>query len=120
MDSNEMLNNAERIAEEDLRDRVVAGIAVLDQAVKDGLLDADWPDRIDPIELSMGSVRSCVIGQLYRHRAKPTVDPYQAGLSIIDGDAQSNPSRYGFDTGGGAFGYDDLDEAWTIALGADQ
>lgn len=114
MDATEMLENATRIEEEAIRDRVVAGIKALEDAVAAGRLDAGWPDRIDPASLSMDSAYSCVVGQLHRE-TNPT-DPYQAGLEIIDGDAERRPAAHGFDTDG-TDTYYALNEAWLTALG---
>lgn len=141
MRGDELLANAQRIVDEELRDRVVAGIAVLDQAVKDGKLDPDWPDRIDPSELLMSSARYCVLGQVFRDE-EPTQEQqdayvsatgrtyddydeagYVKGLVILDGDVVIDPAAYAFEATRAPatvhLGYDSLLTGWRIALDAE-
>lgn len=139
----ELIAQAERIADLDLRDRVVSGIKLLEQAVEAGRLDADWPDRIDPGDLLMSSPRACVLGQvftseevtqdearLYELATGAPVDEtgFDKGIAILDGDLlDKSPAEFGFDAypmnAGGAgltFQYSELNAAWLLVLGANE
>lgn len=126
-------SNAERIADEFVKERVIRGIELL----KDEWGE-DWVDHVDPSCLVLSSGKHCVLGQLYAD-ATPTeeqweyarefdawqfsVDPtecggYEKGLVILDGDVLEHPSRYGFLMDDER--EDDhtpLQEAWMVAFG---
>lgn len=127
-------SNAEKIADEALRERVLRGIDVVKE-----VLGPDWLDTIDPSELLMGSPTECVLGQAFDNH-RPTQEQWMAaipgwnydgpydfaaagywkGLAILDGDVIHDPSAYGFDavrqTYGG-YNYEALQDAWRVVLG---
>lgn len=131
----EMRSNAERIFDASLKERVLRGIAVMRETL--------GPDcDIDPDELLMESPTQCVLGQTFDTHT-PTEEEWNAlrvhwphltsrwadtpmiarpgylkGLAIIDGDVLAEPGAFGFDTQDEE--YDDLTEAWLIALGEDE
>lgn len=140
-----MRSNAERIADEQIKERVLRGIAVMFE-----VHGPDWPDFIDPSELLMDSPTQCVLGQAFDtyvptgtqwdalaerwpHLAEsaerlPMIarSGYLKGLAIIDGDTLNHPARYGFETDtfepddeGRDCAYIELTEAWLVALGED-
>ncbi len=76
----------------DYTSAVTRGAALLDDAVKTGLLDAGWEERIDTDTLRLSSCHDCVLGQLAGH--------YATGMSSLfdglDTDDINHASEYGF------------------------
>jgi len=62
--------------------RIERGAALLDDKVP------GWQDKIDLATLDMSNCANCVVGQVY--------GDYDLGLAELDGEAQRQPSRYGF------------------------
>lgn len=107
-----MRTNAQRIQDDRIRERVLNSIAMLNRAVAEGRLDADWPSRIDPRVLTMEDSNFCVLGQLFNQTGHlPNGYEYALDALGIHDDAQ-----FAFDTFG-EISYSELDEAWLAALG---
>lgn len=120
----EMRSNAEKIADEVIKERVVRGIELLNER-----FGPDWVERIDPTYLCLGSSNRCILGQVYRDadeagvvNADPDFGPWeeQSGflraLQILNGDFALHPQDWGFEFDGFA-SYVELNDAWRLALG---
>lgn len=134
-----MRSNAERIADANLKERVLKGIEVLNEK-----FGPNWVDEIDPSELLLSSPTQCVLGQVYdlhiptddqieevrlhnslaadqfNRRNAIAVEGYWKGLAILDGEVAVSPHAFGFDIAiDDEVMYDDLTHAWLVVLGAD-
>lgn len=120
----EMRTNAEKIADEEIKDRILAGIDVLNEK-----FGPDWVDHVDVTTLDLSSPNACVLGQVYKdaeitpeqertifHKfSTESVSGFWRGLVILNGDVEDEAWAFGFDTG--AESYEELDTAWVTALG---
>lgn len=127
----EMRSNAEKIADEALKKRILSGIEVLNEK-----FGPDWVEHIDPGSLDLASPNECVLGQVY-DGAEVTEEQWRAysaengwgdgwwedsvgynrGLAILNAGVATNPIAYGFEAGDES--YEDLGEAWLTVFGED-
>lgn len=109
----QMRSNAERIADAQLKERVLAGLAALEAEHGPG-----WEDLIYPAELHMLDCSYCVLGQVY--------GSYEVGLEAL------SPTGKLADSDGVALGFcrawtddgpreewEDLEAAWLLTLTGD-
>lgn len=127
--SKQVRQNAERIADEDMRRRVLLGVESLDKLVEAGTLVEDWPNWIDPSELNIWSCHECVLGQLFDtwqvDGLEMSESGYVKGLHLLDAiggpadESSFHPIRRGL---GLAADIDAaaLQEAWITALSEDE
>lgn len=113
----ELRMNAERIYDGRVKERVLAGMELLREKYGD-----DFADHIDPGSLNLEDGGSCVLGQLYGGAG---VCGYVRGLAILDGDLiadEDAAARYGFLVADDEedYTYEELTDAWLVALGAEE
>lgn len=117
----ELRSNAEKIADEVVKERVLAGIEVLNDKY-----GPDWVDKVDPATLCVSSTIACVLGQVYhdaevpakRWRDMVSDDGYWRGLLILNGEVEEHPEQYGFAADDEEDDdYRTLTSAWRVALG---
>lgn len=118
----ELRTNAEKIADELVKVRVLAGIEVLNEKY-----GPDWVDKVDPATLCLSSTNACVLGQVYHRAEVPEAkrglpmasgDGYWRALLILNGEVEEYPEHYGFAVDDEEDGdYKTLTNAWLVALG---
>lgn len=110
----EQRSAAAKIADEELKERVLRGLEVVRERYGD-----DWVDHIDPLRLDLSSPTRCVLGQLESQHTGGMAgnDPFMFAIAAIDGDVENDPFMFGFDTDEeGEYGYSELTEAWLAVI----
>ena len=98
----EMRTRAERVYDAEVKESVLAGLAVLQAAWGDG-----WVERINCATLDLASESRCVLGQLY--------GDYESGCAALAEEDLDDDwgTYYGFNTYGNM---EELDDAWHAVL----
>lgn len=98
---------AQKIEDEDIKDRVLRGLEVLKEQYGE-----HWVDQITPGNLDLASVSQCVLGQVYGN--------YNDAIATIDGELEEEGgAAFGFDTGHDE-SYLELRNAWLTVIGAEE
>lgn len=99
----EARSNAEKIADEKIKVRVIAGMELLKNQYGES-----WVNHIDPDKLIMSDTQCCVLGQLY------------GSYFGMEREFDIHGEDYGFDADlYYDIDYGDLDEAWKGVLGGE-
>lgn len=105
-----------------VRDRVLAGVAFLDETVP------DWRERINLDTLDVSSGQNCVLGQVFAHKATESgsgflyaIETFGGGWEWIDGEWRVWQTDRGFALDGTtSYQHENtvLNRAWRLVLAA--